>query len=151
MTGVADKSARAGHEPSQQAVSAVPVTIANAVTCIECGAAAKLTDGRAIYPHRPDLYHKSFWRCACGAYCGCHPNTTNALGSPCGPVTRKARSAAHAAFDPLWKGKQMTRQSAYAWLTAATGIPRERCHMGMMTADEARSVVAAVEGRESGT
>ena len=31
MTGVADKSARAGHEPSQQAVSAVPVTIANAV------------------------------------------------------------------------------------------------------------------------
>lgn len=30
MTGVADKSARAGHEPSQQAVSAVPVTIANA-------------------------------------------------------------------------------------------------------------------------
>ncbi len=29
--GVADKSARAGHEPNPQAVSAVPVTIANAV------------------------------------------------------------------------------------------------------------------------
>lgn len=31
--GVADKSARAGHEPSQKAVSAVPVTIANAWKC----------------------------------------------------------------------------------------------------------------------
>lgn len=121
------------------------------VRCIECDGAAKLTDGRAIYPHRPDLYHKSFWLCDCGAYCGCHPNTANALGSPCGPVTRKARSAAHAAFDPLWRSKKMTRQSAYAWLTEATGIPRERCHMGMMTAEEARGVVDAVNSkRENG-
>lgn len=120
-----------------------------AVRCIECGGAAKLTDGRAIYPHRPDLYHKAFWLCGCGAYCGCHPGTTQALGSPCGPVTRKARSAAHAAFDPLWRSKSMTRQSAYAWLTEATGIPRERCHMGMMNADEARRVVEAVNSRSA--
>ena len=116
-----------------------------AVTCIECGAGASLTDGRAIYPHRRDLYSKAFYRCRCGAYCGCHPGTTTALGSPCGPETRKARSAAHAAFDPLWRSKKMSRASAYAWLSEATGIPRERCHMGMMTADEARKVVAAVE------
>lgn len=119
------------------------------VACIECGSAARLTDGRTIYPHRPDLFSKAFWLCDCGAYCGCHPNTTQALGSPCGPITRKAQSAAHAAFDPLWRSKKMTRQSAYAWLTEAIGIPRERCHMGMMTADEARRVVAAVQHRKA--
>ena len=113
-------------------------------TCIECGSSANLVGGDRIYPHRRDLYHKKFWLCACGAYCGCHPGTESALGSPCGPITRKARSAAHAAFDPLWKGQKMDRRAAYAWLSKATGIPAERCHIGMMTADEAQSVVSAV-------
>ena len=115
--------------------------------CIECGKAGRLVGGRDIYPHRPDLYTKSFYRCECGAYCGCHPGTTKALGHPCGPETRKARSAAHAAFDPLWKQKVMGRADAYAWLAEATGIPAKRCHIGMMTADQARSVVAAVTQR----
>ncbi|MGV7119607.1 zinc-finger-containing protein [Sphingopyxis sp. 550A] len=116
-------------------------------TCLECGGVASLTDGRTIYPHRHDLYSKPFWLCECGAYCGCHRGTTAALGSPCGPVTRAARSLAHAAFDPLWRTKQMTRPEAYSWLSKATGIPRERCHMGMMTAAEAKLVVDAVRAR----
>lgn len=115
--------------------------------CIECGGEAKRVTGKVIYPHRPDLYAKSFWLCACGAYCGCHPNSFTPLGHPCGPVTRKARSAAHAAFDPLWKSRQMSRQAAYAWLSQAVGIEPERCHIGMMTAEQAQRVVAAVQAR----
>lgn len=45
MTGVASDEARAGHEPSQQAVSAVPVTIANAGgldPCPYCSGAFKM-------------------------------------------------------------------------------------------------------------
>lgn len=117
-------------------------------TCIECSETAELTTGKQIYPHRKDLWSKSFWLCQCGAYCGCHPGTTNALGNPCGAETRKARSAAHAAFDPLWRRKKMSRRDAYKWLADAANIPVERCHMGMMTADEAHRVVAAVQARE---
>ncbi len=116
-------------------------------TCIECGSGSEMVTGKRIYPHRPDLYGKMFWLCSCGAYCGCHPGTTQALGHPCGPETRKARSAAHAAFDPIWKRKEMSRHGAYAWLSAATGIEPEKCHIGMMTADQARSVVSAVLSR----
>jgi hypothetical protein len=117
------------------------------ISCAECGGPADLTDGRVIYPHRPDLAKKSFWLCKCGAYCGCHPGTTSALGSPAGPDTRRARSAAHAAFDPLWRSGEMTRNEAYTWLAQSLGIPQGRCHIGMMTADEARRVITRVTQR----
>lgn len=112
--------------------------------CAECGSAAVLTDGRTIYSHRPDLHHKRYWLCRCGAYCGCHPGGDEPLGTPAGPDTRRARSAAHAAFDPLWRDGTMTRGEAYAWLASELGIDRKRCHVGMMSAVDARRVVAAV-------
>lgn len=115
--------------------------------CIECGKLAAFVTGEAIYPHRRDLWGKNFYRCECGAYCGTHPNTFVPLGYPCGPETRKARMAAHAAFDPLWRNKQMKRNEAYKWLAGATGIEREKCHIGMMTIEQARSVVEAVRSR----
>lgn len=118
-------------------------------TCIECGGEGKLTHGRAVYPHRPDLYHKHFYLCECGAYCGCHPGSVVPLGNPCGPETRQARMAAHNAFDPLWKSGRMTRHSAYAWLAEATGIARDKCHIGMMTAEQARLVFRVVADRRA--
>lgn len=43
------------------------------VACDYCGDAAKLVTGKAIYPHRPDLFRLHFWQCEpCGAYVGCH-------------------------------------------------------------------------------
>jgi hypothetical protein len=112
--------------------------------CIECGSAAVLTDGRTIYPHREDLHHKPYWRCRCGAYCGCHPGGDQPLGTPAGPETRTARNAAHRVFDPLWRDGAMSRGEAYAWLASELGLDRKRCHIGMMTAAEARRVVAIV-------
>ena len=113
-------------------------------TCLDCGKVGKLVTGEVIYPHRRDLHAKHFYLCDCGAYCGCHPGSVIPLGHPCGPDTRKARSAAHEAFDPLWKGKGMSRSSAYAWLAAATGMKPSRCHIGMMSKDQAEMVVQAV-------
>jgi hypothetical protein len=118
-----------------------------APNCIECGEVATLCTGADLYPHRPGLHKKSFYRCQCGAYCGCHPGTTQALGFPCGAATRKARSEAHAAFDPLWKSGQMSRSGAYKWLAAAIGIDRKDCHIGMMSRERALAVVAAVSAR----
>lgn len=112
-------------------------------TCAECSKTAHLVGGEAIYPHRPDLYAKSFWRCDCGAYVGCHPGTANPLGYPAGPTTRMARSAAHAAFDPLWKSGKMRRSQAYKWLAERLGIPASETHISWMDAATAKRVVAA--------
>ena len=113
------------------------------VNCLECGEPATLVGGEAIYPHRPDLFYKSFWLCECGAYCGCHSGTTAALGFPCGAKTRKARMLAHTAFDPIWKNGQMTRKGAYVWLAQITGVPYNECHIGNMNAEQAMAVVNA--------
>lgn len=122
---------------------AVPPT----VRCSDCPGAVVLVSGLVIYPHRPDLDHKQFWRCeSCGAYVGCHPGTEHPLGSPAGPATRAARNAAHAAFDPLWKAKMarenvrkhVARGAAYRWLADALGIDPSACHIGMM--DEATAL-----------
>jgi hypothetical protein len=117
--------------------------------CVECGRVAHLTDGREIYPHRQDLWHKSFWLCICGAYCGTHAGTETPLGYPAGPITRRARSEAHKAFDSLWRGRgaPMNRRAAYAWLAEAMRLPAGECHIGMMTAAQARRVVELSEQR----
>ena len=108
--------------------------------CIEGGSEPRLTDGREIYPHRPDLASKRFYKCdTCpSSYCGCHPNTTTPLGYPCGAQTRKARGEAHAVVDPIWRDRITSRQTVYFELARRLQIPREECHIAWMTADEAR-------------
>lgn len=126
-----------------------PTLIEIDALCIECGKTAQLVGGARIYPHRPDLFTKSYYLCECGAYCGCHPKSVVPLGYPCGPSTRKARSAAHAAFDPIWKSKLLSRSAAYAWLANVTGISPEKCHIGMMTQTQAEQVAASSNGYRS--
>jgi hypothetical protein len=119
------------------------------VDCGECGKPAGLVDGRTIYPHRPDLHAKAFWKCVCGAYVGCHDGTFNPKGSPSGHETRQARIAAHAAFDPLWRrkaeqagiAKGHARAKAYRWLSERLGIDAKETHIGMFDAATARRVV----------
>jgi hypothetical protein len=113
--------------------------------CMECGSQAKLAGGEAVYPHRPDLFSKRFWTCGCGAYVGCHPGTENPLGYPAGPEARKARNAAHAAFDPIWRSKQMTRSEAYKWLASELGQSASKTHISWMDEPTARRVVKLCE------
>lgn len=117
--------------------------------CIECGKLAQLVKGSVIYPHRPDLWHKHLYQCSCGAYVGCHPGSIVPLGYPCGPETRQARMAAHNVFDPLWRGDRapMNRHEAYKWLAEEMNMQRDKCHIGMMTSDQAREVFKIVAQR----
>lgn len=114
--------------------------------CPYCKGSASLVDGAAVYPHRPDLAAKPFWACLpCGAWVGCHPGGTKPLGRLADAATRKAKMAAHAAFDPLWRSGRMTRREAYRWLAGQLGISFERCHIGHFSAEECAAVVEAVE------
>lgn len=125
------------------------------VTCPYCNAKAALVDGRELYPHRPDLRDKLGYQCApCDAWVGCHPGTDRPLGRLANAELRKAKMAAHAAFDPLWKAKQRrdgcskgrARGKGYAWLADQLGIPPSECHIGMMDVATCRRVVAICEG-----
>lgn len=100
--------------------------------CPYCTRAAILTTGASVYPHRPELAAKRFYACfRCKAWVGCHPGTITPLGRIANAELRAAKSAAHLAFDLLWRSGQMKRYQAYAWLADRLGIAREQAHIGM--------------------
>ncbi len=103
------------------------------VICDYCAQPAEPCTGADIYPHRPDLAHKRFFRCApCGAYVGCHENTRKAFGRLANAELRAWKMRAHAAFDPLWKsGRFPSRTKAYKWLSSEMGILKSDCHIGL--------------------
>lgn len=112
------------------------------VPCAYCNNPAEFVGGDVIYPHRPDLADKKFWRCEpCQAYVGCHKGTELPLGRLANAELRKAKMNAHAAFDPLWKEDGMDRSAAYTWLQEAMGLPEDECHIGMFDLDRCQEVV----------
>lgn len=120
------------------------------VTCPYCGKPAVLVGGDVIYPHREDLYSKKFWNCApCKAYVGCHPvnpthgqDGTRPLGRLADADLRRAKSAAHRVFDPLWQeGHFKSRKAAYSWLAGQLHIPVDQCHIGFFNVARCNQVV----------
>ena len=112
------------------------------VKCDYCNKESELVDGSVIYPHRPDLFHKYFYRCVdCLAHVGCHPNTTKPLGRLANKELRQAKSEAHLSFDKLWKRYGMDRNEAYAYLADKMGIDKKDAHIGMFTVEQCKEVV----------
>jgi hypothetical protein len=124
--------------------------VSRRVYCEYCEGQAELVSGEEIYPHRPDLKTKKFYRCVpCKAYVGCHPGTLTPLGRLANADLRKAKMQAHAAFDQFWKSGQMTRSKAYGWLASWLGIPKYKCHIGMFDVEMCHRVVRACVERRS--
>lgn len=137
---------RSGQAPPKP----VPIETRRRVLCNYCGNAAQLHGGKDVYPHRKDLAEHNFWVCwSCDAWVGCHVggDGQEPLAELANEDLRSARMSAHAAFDPLWKNGEMSRDAAYDWLSAATKIPRMRCRIAMLDVDECRRVVAAIASR----
>lgn len=108
------------------------------VICNYCGEKAKFVTGRFIYPTRPDLFSRNFYVCENGherAYVGCHDGTSEAFGILADSALRRRKSAAHRAFDPLWRSKRMSRKAAYAWLASHMGLSAKECHIGLFDLD----------------
>ncbi len=115
-------------------------------TCDYCHRRAERVTGNVIYPMRPELRSKNFWRCVpCKAHVGCHPGTVKPLGRLANAELRVWKMAAHAAFDPLWKSGQMRRRDAYAWLAVQLGRSEANTHIGMFDVDLCKQVVQVAE------
>lgn len=120
--------------------------------CPYCKAQAELVTGKEIYPHRPDLFAKKFWRCLpCDAYVGCHDagngygDGTRPLGILANAQLRLAKSNVHNVFDDIWKLGFMTRRKAYSWLAKEMGIRFDDCHIGMFNVEQCSQAIGACE------
>lgn len=63
------------------------------------------------------------------------------LAAPPGSDLAKARTAAHAAFDPLWQSGHFARGIAYEWLASELGLPVAKCHMILFDIAQCQRVV----------
>lgn len=121
------------------------------VRCSYCGKSAKLVRGAELYPNLPALEKKWFYRCIpCNAHVGCHAygHGQRPLGRLANAKLRKAKMQAHAAFDPIWQSwvddgipKFKARNAAYKWLAEQLKIPRDLCHIGLMSIHQCGQVV----------
>lgn len=113
---------------------------ADSIYC-ECGKEADLVGGDKVYPHRPDLARKLFYRCdGCGAYCATNEATALPIGRLANADGRAARQRAHAAFERLWRAKMRrdgcSERSAmlagYRWLAGQLGIEPAACRIAAL-------------------
>lgn len=87
---------------------------------------ARLTIGKEIYSHRPDLYKLPFWKCdTCGNFVGCHHKTkkpTQPLGVIPTPEIKNARKHIHALLDPIWESGVISRRKLYKLISEKIGF-----------------------------
>ena len=94
------------------------------IYCVGCDekVVPRITDGKEIYPHRPDLYEKKFLKCdSCGNYKAFNGKDKPTLIPT--PELRKARREIHAILDPLWQSGKIKRGQAYAYISHRIGYP----------------------------
>jgi len=117
---------------------AAKVTEVQAPTCPYCGEGSELASSL-------EVYHKDYgpiYICRpCQAWVGCHMGTVRPLGRLANAELRKAKQAAHKAFDPLWMKGYMDRRDAYAWLVGRLGVPGTLCHIGIMDVEGCLKVI----------
>lgn len=128
-----------------------------AAICPYCNKPARIVGGDAIYPDRRDLALLKFHLCSpCDAYVGCHApgarfrdaagrkvvsDGTLPMGRLANSELRRARMAAHQAFDPTWRNAGTPRRAAYEWLANQLKLPVDRTHIGGFDVAQCRQVV----------
>lgn len=112
------------------------------LTCQYCGKKTEKVLGLVIYPHRKDLFDKTFYLCKpCKAWVGCHPKSEIPLGEVANAKTRRFRGLAHLSFDEVWISGKLKRQEAYRWLQEKMGLDQDSCHIGKFNTSQCEKVI----------
>lgn len=109
------------------------------VRCDYCGRLAEYVNSAIVYGGRS--YGMIYYCPPCNAYVGVHKGTDKPLGRLADANLRFWKKNAHAAFDPLWKSRRMSRSQAYSWLSAKMGLSPELTHIGMFDVAQCKQVV----------
>lgn len=107
-----------------------------------CSVNIELTTNDVIYGRIYGNWPKVYYCKDCTAAVGCHPGTEIPLGRMADRETRKLRTKAHNAFDPLWRNGYMTRSRAYTWLAATLGIDYSECHISWLSKEQLKQTAA---------
>lgn len=97
------------------------------IWCCNCNTnvKARLTNGKEVYNHIPNLHLLPFWICdSCKGTVGCHHKTrtpTKPLGCIPSPEIKNARKEIHKILDPLWEQKIIHRNDLYRLLSNYLG------------------------------
>lgn len=121
-------------------------------TCIYCKSPVKYCSHAEIYNGKVFNAWPYIYLCtnnACKASVGTHEGTEYPLGTLADQATKNARKAAHAAFDPIWKTKQMRREDAYQWLADQLDIEKWRCHISWFDISFCNQVVKLCLSRKA--
>lgn len=124
------------------------------IFCCGCQAdvSARLTTGKEVYRHRPDLASLPFWKCdGCGNTVGCHHKTkdrTRPLGCIPTPELKAARQEIHRVIDPIWKSGRVNRSQFYSMIAHVIGV-KEYHTADIKTVNEAQDVVRVVKELEA--
>lgn len=119
--------------------------------CPYCNSRTKRVPGEVVYGHQG---YRDVIICVkypkCDSYVGTDKNTGRALGTLANRRLRYARKKAHAALDPLWISKNMSRNQVYKELSDLLEIPRQETHIAMFDIATCRRVVLLCENRMVG-
>ena len=109
------------------------------VICPYCDQQARYMDSKHIY--HGVSYGMSYVCLPCQAWVGVHKGSDKPLGRLANAELRSWKIKAHAAFDPLWKSKKMSRGAAYRLLQDKLGIDKSECHIGMFDVDTCKRTI----------
>ena len=126
----------------------------SAPACPYCGAGAEFLPSSASLYHGRDF--GPVYACLpCKAWVGCHRGTKQPLGRLADAALRRAKIAAHDAFDRTWRALHArrlasepgyklgrARASRYRRLAELLGIAPQDCHIGMFDVETCQRVVA---------
>lgn len=119
------------------------------ILCDYCGKPARYVDSAIVYH---GVSYGMIWYCPnCKAWVGCHKGTNKPLGRLADGQLRFWKRRAHAAFDPVWRGKsRFTRRAAYEWLADEMGLSAEKTHIGMFDIAQCRRCIEICRNRNGG-
>jgi len=121
--------------------------------CPKCNQESELVTGLEIYPRRPDLYSKKFFRCSTHTdmYVGTHVKTGEPLGILADAEHRFLKMKCHAEFDKHWleagsdRGRRQLRLRCYSKLAGEMGLTVDKTHFGMFTKEQCSKALGLIQ------